>query len=1673
MLDVATAMEQTTVTQLTGICYFPVYTFSIVMSKDSPTLQCDRFKCKDGHCIRNEWICDGVPDCLDKSDEENCENSMIPVDKCNNEYDRYLCKNKRCIFLNATCNEKDDCGDNSEENVDACKKADTACKEAQCQHNCRKTPVGAQCSCRSGYKLMNDQTCEDVNECDNYGTCDQKCINNAGSYTCTCQSGYNLDDDKKTCKVEGGEAEMVFSIKSEIHGVYLSSEIYYPITRNLQHAVAVSLDANYIYWSDIENGNEAIIRSSVDGAQREIIVTTGLNNPDDMAVDWVTGNVYFTDSGYMHIGVCSNDGSYCTVIIEEPNDKPRSLALLPSSGIMYWSKWGVNSCILKAGMDGKNNTVLINENLKLPNSLAIDYANNRLYWIDIKTKIIESARLDGTDQRVILQGVAKKPFSLAVFENKLYWSDWISNTIQSCDKFTGKNWKILVDTNSTIYGIHIYHSVLKPKMPNPCNSNPCSQLCLLNSENGYTCACTLDKELNHDNHTCRAVKKKVHLVIATGNTFIDYYHELLGKPKMTTNVILNHITEIAYNPLTGGLLASDQLRDNIFHFDTHTDDLKSLISIENEILGGMDFDYLGNNLYLSDMKHKTIEVHNLDNNEKTIFYFQDEPYDIALVPEEGIMIVVFNADKSYRIDLMNMNGLGPRTTIEGNKTPLIGPKVSLCYDRDLKQLFWSDQGTGRIGITTIPGLETYIFRTGLSEPVSLAVLGNYVFWTQYKSDQLYWTKKSNIQQYQKHITLKITPNNLDRIQLVGIHETYVKEHQCRINNGNCSHVCLLSNSHSYLCACPPDMMLNVDNRTCSPQTACNAGEIKCSEHDVCIKFDQKCNGVQDCPNGEDESSICDEYHWSKCKHQDQFQCKNGECISKTKRCNSYYDCADWSDEEGCDKKECDSNEFQCHEGACISKYLVCNGQSDCTDFSDELNCDKHECDADSFTCETGTCIPKTWECDGEVDCADRSDEHETCQRNACPSEMFTCLSGRCIDLILKCNGISDCEDNSDEQYCNYVGNNNYVNCSADQYKCFNTELCLPNEVRCNGISDCPKNDDERNCARCQKEEYVCNNQKCIDKNWVCDRINDCGDGSDEKDCDGGNSRMNSVSSISKCKEFKCSNGVCLPFAKVCDGKVDCSDQSDEYGECKIACTKVNPCTNVCHKTPTGPVCGCRNGYQLNNNLKFCEDINECENNVCSQLCHNTNGSYICSCYEGYVIRSDKTSCKVAGPQMEIITVSGDDIRKLSPNLNSIEVIYEEINFEINGIDVNTKENTIYWSNDVLGMISKINMKTKERKTVTGLGNPEALAVDWITDNVYFNDNDRSSSIQVCNLEQQKCAKVVSITQKYRAISIAVEPKKGWLFWSQTIWSDYDRPMTEIYRSSTIGTNATAIVHHYLGIVFALTIDYTRSKLYWSNTFHKTIESSNLDGSNRVVVLNTLIYQALSISIYEDSLYWLISTTGTIRKCKLYGDKSCTTIIIGISNIDKHFIISHTIKQPVGKNFCETHDCSYMCVSGNNGFACICHDGYPTDSKNICTENTNTKIKFNSNIASYRNESIRHQQGTLAGIIITVLACFIVASAYFYYQKIKPNFSKKNNLSIHFQNPSFDQRNEINFISGLPPGEHEYVNPVTNIQQNKNENITEKNEKQIMKMFNFDQSDDESKESMNKQDIRLI
>lgn len=63
--------------------------------------------------------------------------------------------------------------------------------------------------------------------------------------------------------------------------------------------------------------------------------------------------------------------------------------------------------------------------------------------------------------QVTLTQMVDHPFSLTVFEDKLYWSDWSGKEIKVCDKFTGKDQKSLVrESKSRVYGMQIFHPSL-------------------------------------------------------------------------------------------------------------------------------------------------------------------------------------------------------------------------------------------------------------------------------------------------------------------------------------------------------------------------------------------------------------------------------------------------------------------------------------------------------------------------------------------------------------------------------------------------------------------------------------------------------------------------------------------------------------------------------------------------------------------------------------------------------------------------------------------------------------------------------------------------------------------------------------------------------------------------------------------------------------------------------------------------------------------------------------------------------------------------------------------------------------------------------------------------------------------------------------------------------------
>lgn len=353
-----------------------------------------------------------------------------------------MCKSgDECISLDQVCNGDANCHDKSDEGG-KCNESNL-CTNFKCDGTCKILPEGPKCICKPGFSYNNQtESCNDINECDRYGICSQQCVNQIGSYYCTCANGFMLNKDGKTCDSTSNNVQLLYTSKKYVKKIYLNTNFHELIQETRQPA-GITFDGENYYWTEVSIGKEAIVKMNVDSIKKENILTNGLDLPEDIAVDWLTKNIYFTDSKRNHIAVCTNDGYYCTELVQSPEmQQVRSIALHPLESLLFWTDWGKNAHIGVSFMDGSDAKILIN-NVAWPNGITLDWPNGRIYWIDALQSKIESSTIKGTDRRVILQDVFKHPFAIAVYGNRLYWSDTGTKAIEYCDKFTGKNHDVL------------------------------------------------------------------------------------------------------------------------------------------------------------------------------------------------------------------------------------------------------------------------------------------------------------------------------------------------------------------------------------------------------------------------------------------------------------------------------------------------------------------------------------------------------------------------------------------------------------------------------------------------------------------------------------------------------------------------------------------------------------------------------------------------------------------------------------------------------------------------------------------------------------------------------------------------------------------------------------------------------------------------------------------------------------------------------------------------------------------------------------------------------------------------------------------------------------------------------------------------------------------------------
>lgn len=492
-----------------------------------------------------------------------------------------------------------------------------------------------------------------------------------------------------------------------------------------------------IYWTDV--GRSAISRANLNGSNQEHIITTNLLSPAGLALDWVTQKLYWTDPGTLRIEVSDIDGTRRSLLIWQRLKKPRDIVVEPMDGLMFWSDWGSIPVIERAGMDGSERRALVTDNLKFPNGLAVDQKNSLLYFVDGGTKTLECVNFDGSGRKSVIKSGLVHPFGIDVFSNKVYWTDWDTQTIDVADKSTGKGRRSLLNNTSDLMDVRVFHRERRT-IPNPCNTNNggCSHLCLLNPK-GYSCACPIGIRARNNRLCYEGPLKYIVLAhridIRLISLDIDYSVDVILPFPTISNAV-----SIDVDRKTDDIYWSDSLEDIIMRSSLDGKEMRPVVRDSLENVEGIAVDSVGRKIYWTDGGKHRIEVSDLEGSTRSVLVWEDldSPRGIALDYGAGLMFWT-DWGPSPKVERAQMDGNKRMRIVSAS---LYWPN-GLAVDKIEKRIYWVDAQLKLMASVDYDGNHRRTVAMDLAYPYGIAVTPNQVFWTDWNTTSLHVLSKAS------------------------------------------------------------------------------------------------------------------------------------------------------------------------------------------------------------------------------------------------------------------------------------------------------------------------------------------------------------------------------------------------------------------------------------------------------------------------------------------------------------------------------------------------------------------------------------------------------------------------------------------------------------------------------------------------------------------------------------------------------------------------------------------------------------------------------------------------------------------------------------------------------------------------------------------------------------------
>lgn len=264
--------------------------------------------------------------------------------------------------------------------------------------------------------------------------------------------------------------------------------------------------------------------------------------------------------------------------------------------------------------------------------------------------------------------------------------------------------------------------------------------------------------------------------------------------------------------------------------------------------------------------------------------------------------------------------------------------------------------------------------------------------------------------------------------------------------------------------------------------------------------------------------------------------------------------------------------------------------------------------------------------------------------------------------------------------------------------------------------------------------------------------------------------------------------------------------------------------------------------------------------------------------------------------------------------------------KIVGIDIHFEKRMLYFTIEDSDTLYEFNFTRDGApvNTVKNIGTPTHVAVDWITDNVYFID--KSVAIKVCHMEKRKCITLIEFKEGEHIKSLAVDALHHRLFYVIVKRFEFTMPQSKIISHNLDGSQMKTITSDSF-TVSSMTCDFYTERIYYVSLEAREIWSIKYNGEGKQLMIaqNPYITRPIEITLLESHAYVSNAGSKTIAKCAMYGPRQCRPFELNVNQAD-NLVIAQKSRQKSAENSCTNNKCNTICTPAREGAKCICDFG---------------------------------------------------------------------------------------------------------------------------------------------------